>query len=172
MVESHKIVDKIEEFLQGSVMDIGCGDDTVIPGAFGVDGRVFPCVAHVTDSLYDLPNQIPNKIGQFDCVFSSHTLEHLPDAYRCVSEWSEFVKPGGYFILYLPDGTAYDNYSNPEHFHDTTYSQFTFWFRRSFCGEALTFTGLPYALPKFELIKSGLDIGDSRYSFYIVAKKL
>jgi SAM-dependent methyltransferase len=172
MVESHKIIDKIEEYLQGSVMDIGCGDDTVILGAFGVDGRVSPCVSHVTDNLYDLPSQLPNLVETFDCVFSSHTLEHLPDAYRCVSEWSQFVKPGGYFILYLPEGGAYDNYSNPEHFHDTTYTQFTFWFRRAFCGEALTFTGLLYAAPKFILSESGLDVGENSYSFYLVAKKL
>jgi len=172
MVESHKIVDKLQNYLQGSVMDIGCGDEAVVPSAFGVDGRVFPCVSHVTDNLYDLPSQLPNLVETFDCVFSSHTLEHLPDAYRCVSEWSQFVKPGGYFILYLPEGGAYDNYSNPEHFHDTTYTQFTFWFRRAFCGEALTFTGLLYAAPKFILSESGLDVGENSYSFYLVAKKL
>jgi len=172
MVESSKIKNRIQQYLTGSVMDIGRGDQTVVEGAFGVDGRVFPCVSHVTSNLYNLPSQLPDKIETFDCVSSSHTLEHLPDAYRCVFEWSQFVKPGGYFILYLPEGGAYDNYSNPEHFHDTTHKQFEFWFKRAFCGEALTFTGLPYSAPKFILSESGLDLQENSYSFYLVAKKL
>lgn len=172
MVESSKIRDRIQQYLSGSVMDIGCGDETIIPGAYGVDGRSFPCVQHLTNDLYNLPGQLPNLVNTFDCVFSSHTLEHLPDAYRCVSEWSQFAKSGGYFILYLPEGGAYDNYSNPEHFHDTRHDQFLFWFKRAFCGEALTFTGLPYSPAKFILSETGLDLGDNRYSFYLVAKKL
>lgn len=172
MVESHKIVARLQNYLQGLVMDIGCGEEAVVPGAFGVDGRPFPCVFHATNNLYDLPSQLPHLLGTFDCVFSSHTLEHLPDSYKCVSEWSEFLKPGGYLILYLPEGSAYDNYSNPEHFHDTTHKQFEFWFRRAFCGEALTFTGAAYSPPKFILVESGLDLGENRYSFYLVAKKI
>lgn len=168
-VESHKIVDKVKQYLTGSVMDIGCGDETVIPDAFGVDGRDFPCVKLRVDSLYGLPER---SIGVFDTVFSSHTLEHLPDMYRAIKEWSEFVKPNGYFILYLPDGRYYNNYENQEHFHDTTYDQFLFWFKRAFCGEAKNFKGEQYAKPIFELIESGQDIGDDRYSFYIVARKL
>lgn len=171
-VESHKIKDKIINYLSGNVIEIGCGDETVIDGVFGIDGRVFPCVSFVTDNLYDLPKQIPDKVGQFDCCFSSHTLEHLPDSYRCISEWSQFVKPGGYFILYLPDGKYYDNYENQEHFHDTTHFQFLFWFKRAFCGEALNFKGEKYSAPVFNLIEDGSDYGDNRYSFYLVAQKI
>jgi len=172
MVEATKIKHKIEKYLVGEVMDIGCGDESIVPNSFGVDGRVFPCVSHATDNLYDLPSQLPNKIGSFDCVFSSHTLEHLPDSYRCINEWSEFVKPGGYFILYLPDGEAYNNYENPEHFHDTRYEPFIFWFKRAFCGEAKNFKGHAYSPAKFNLLESGQDKGPDKYSFYLVAKKL
>ena len=172
MFEALKIKEKIQQYLVGEVMDIGCGDTPITEDAYGVDGRVFPCVKFYTDNLYDLPVQIKHRVGKFDCVFSSHVLEHLPDSYRCVNEWSEFVRPGGYFILYLPEGGAYDNFSNPEHFHDTRYQQFVFWFKRAFCGEALNFKGKPYASPKFILVESGLDVGDDRYSFYLVGKKI
>ena len=171
-VESHKIKDKIIDYLKGSVIEIGCGDETIIDGVFGVDGRKFPCVNFVTDNLYDLPIQLLSRVNSFDCCFSSHTLEHLPDSYRCIIEWSEFVKPNGYFVLYLPDGEYYDNYENREHFHDTTYKQFLFWFKRTFCGEALNFKGEQYQKPLFELIEHGQDVGDNRYSFYLVAKKI
>ena len=171
-VESHKIKDKINQYLKGNIIEIGCGDATIIDGVFGIDGRDFPCVGYLTNNLYNLPKQIPDKLNSFDCCFSSHVLEHLPDSYRCIYEWSQFLKINGYFILYLPDGEHYDNYENREHFHDTTHKQFVFWFKRAFCGEALNFKGEQYELPKFELIEDGKDIGDNRYSFYLVAKKI
>lgn len=171
-VESHKILAKISKYLQGDIIEIGCGDETIVPGVFGVDGRDFPCVNFITDNLYDLPKQLPDKVGTFQVCISSHVLEHLPDSYRAVKEWSDFVKPGGYFILYLPEGSVYNNFENREHFHDTRYQSFMLWIRRSFCGEALNFKGEQYSLPIFEVIEDGLDIGENRYSFYLVLRKL
>lgn len=170
MGEEVKIKPTIEKYLVGEILDIGCGDSPITEDAFGIDGRDFPCVKFRTDSLYNLPVQLDGK--QFDVVFSSHVAEHLPDMYRTINEWGMLVKPGGYFILYLPDGRYYNNYENPEHFHDTTYEQFVFWFKQTFCGGAKNFKGEQYAPAKFELIEHGLDVGKDRYSFYIVAKKL
>lgn len=170
--EAAKIRQKIDKYLVGEVVDIGCGDELICPHAVGIDGRVFPHVQKVTNNLYDLDVQYPDLIGKFDCCFSSHVLEHLPDSYRAIMEWSQFLKPGGYFILYLPDGNHYDNKANPEHFHDTKYAEFMFWFRRTFCGEALNYTGKPYFSPYFKLIEDGFDVGENRYSFYLVAQKL
>lgn len=172
MAEVHKIIHKIGKYLNGNVIDIGCGDQAVIESAFGVDGRDFPCVNFRTNSLYDLPSKMSDKIGYFDVVVSSHTLEHLPDSYRAIYEWQMLLKSGGYFILYLPDGRHYDNYENKEHFHDTTYPQFLFWIKRAFCGEAYTFDGSLYSQPIFNLVESGEDIGYDRYSFYIILQKI
>lgn len=172
-VESHKIKDKISQYLERPICEIGCGSETIIDGVFGIDGRDFPCVSFLTDNLYSLPNQLEDKIGYFTTVFSSHTLEHLPDAYRCVEEWGMLCKKGGYFILYLPDGDYYNNYENEEHFHDTKYETFLMWFKRAFCGDAKNFKGEQYASPMFELIESGQDVTEkNHYSFYIVALKL
>ena len=170
--ESKKIFPKIEKYLVGNVVDIGCGDEPVKEGVVGIDGRSFPCVSIQTSSLYNLDTQFPELVDSFDCCFSSHVLEHLPDSFRAILEWSKLVKQGGYFILYLPDGNYYNNRENPEHFHDMKYAEFMFWFRRTFCGEALNFTGKPYFLPYFEIIEEGQDIGPDKYSFYLVAKKL
>jgi len=170
--ESAKIRSKINNYLVGEVVDIGCGDELVCPHAVGIDGRVFPHVQKTTTSLYDLDTKFPELLDSFDCCFSSHVLEHLPDHFRAILEWSKLLKQGGYFILYLPDGDHYPNKENPEHFHDTKYEDFLFWFKRTFCGEALNFTGHPYFLPYFEIIEYGLDVGDDKYSFYLVAKKL
>lgn len=169
--ESTKIIEKIDKYLVGEIVEIGCGDTPVKDGVFGIDGRNFPCVTKQTSNLYDLDIQFPELVGTFDCCFSSHVLEHLPDHFRAILEWSKLLKEGGYFILYLPDGNYYPNKKNPEHFHDTKYEDFIFWFRRTFCGEALNFTGHPYFKPYFQLIESGQDIGENRYSFYLVSKK-
>lgn len=171
-MEIYKILPVIERYLTGNIIDVGCGDSPVKKEAFGVDGRDFPCVSFKTNNLYDLPSQIPDKVGFFDTLVSSHTLEHLPDSYRAINEWSELLKIGGYFILYLPDGTQYNNYENWEHFHDTTYRQFLFWFKRAFCGEGLNFKGQPFSPALFEMVDSGSDFGDNRYSFFIIAKKI
>jgi SAM-dependent methyltransferase len=170
--ESKKIYPKIQQYLAGNIVDIGCGDEPVKEGVVGIDGRNFPHVNIQTPSLYDLDTKYPELLNSFDCCFSSHVLEHLPDHFRAILEWSKLLKQGGYFILYLPDGNYYPNKENPEHFHDTKYEDFIFWFRRVFCGEALNFTGHPYFLPYFEIIESGLDVGENRYSFYLVAKKV
>jgi len=170
--ESKKILPKIEKYLIGEIVEVGCGDEPVKDGVFGIDGRNFPHVNLLTNNLYDIDVRNPELVNKFDCCFSSHVLEHLPDSYRAIMEWSGLVKKEGYFILYLPDGDYYPNKQNPEHFHDTKYEDFMFWFKRTFCGEALNFTGKPYFAPYFQLIESGQDVGEGRYSFYLVAKKL
>lgn len=157
------------KYLTGRVLDIGCYDCKVVPTAFGVDGRKANGVDLVTDNLYTLPEQ---RIGFFDCVFSSHCLEHLRDDYYALKSWSKLIKPDGYLILYLPDGRRYSNEGNMEHMRDYNYYNFMFWFRRCFCGEGKDFRGDNFR-PIFKLIESGEDPHEEDlYSFYLVAKKI
>ena len=136
MTESVKIRGKIAKYLAGEVVDIGCGDDLVCPHAGGIDGRSFPHVQKQTSSLYDLDTQFPEMLGKFDCCFSSHVLEHLPDHFRAILEWSKLLKSGGYFILYLPDGNYYNTMK--------TGSIFTTLSTRTLCfGFAAPFVGKP-----------------------------
>jgi predicted SAM-dependent methyltransferase len=139
-------------------MDIGCGQEIVKLGAFGVDARPFHHTSFVTDTLYDLPVSLKSMVGLLDCVFSSHTLEHLPDDDRALREWSKFLKPGGYLVLYLPDDDYYDNSSNPEHLQVYRYQDFVDKF------------GCQY--DDLKLVEHGLDVGPSRYSFYVVFQKM
>lgn len=172
-VEALKIKDKIQQYLVGDICDIGCGDECIVEGAFGIDGRDFPCVKYKTDNLYSLPQQLHERLASFDVLHNSHVIEHLPDTYRCIYEWQQLLKSGGYFIIQLPDGDYYNNQENPEHFCDTKYEPFLMWFKRAFCGEAKNFKGEQYAPPMFELIESGQDVKEpNHYSFFIVAKKL
>lgn len=171
-VEALKIKDKIQKYLVGRIADIGCGDECITENAYGIDGRDFPCVSLLTDSLYGLADKLPPMLSKFETVFSSHVAEHLPDMYKTVNEWGSIVEQGGHLILYLPCGSRYDNFENKEHCHDTRYEQFMLWFKRVFCGEALNFKGEQLLPPVFELIEDGTDYGENRYSFFLVAKKL
>jgi SAM-dependent methyltransferase len=53
------------------------------------------------DIVADATN-IPVADGEFDYVFSSHVLEHMPDTIRALTEWVRVLKPGGNLFLLLP----------------------------------------------------------------------
>lgn len=41
--------------------------------------------------------------GSFDCVISSHCLEHIANPLGALAEWARVTKPGGHLLLVLPD---------------------------------------------------------------------
>jgi len=49
--------------------------------------------------------ELPENIGPFDAVFSSHALEHLwpHEVKPCLEGWLRVLKPGGSVILFVPD---------------------------------------------------------------------
>lgn len=172
--EAAKVRDlpNIMQYVQGEIIDLGAGPDPITPQAFAVDGRPLLGISYVTDNVLTLSDQLQGCAhAPFDTVFSSHFLEHVADQYGAVMDWSKLLKIGGHLVLYLPDGRHYNNKENPEHLIDMNYDQFLFWFKRCFCGEGKDFRG--NHLPKiFELVESGMDVGEDRYSFFIVARKV
>jgi predicted SAM-dependent methyltransferase len=169
--ETDKIRERVLPYLNGFVIDIGFGGTKVVPEAFAIDGRQLEGVHHITDNLYTLHEQLYSKIPLADVVYSSHTLEHLSDHYGAILSWTQLIKQGGYLVLYLPQAGAYNNYENPEHMVNTNYEDFMFWFRRTWAGEGKDFRGNNFKAI-YEVVESGLDVGEDRYSFYLVAKKL
>lgn len=170
--------DKIREilnpkYLEGKVIDVGCGTHKIKPDAIGIDGRAVDGVNILlldNNEIYSLSLNYPH-LKEADCLFSSHCLEHLLSDYDALNDWSKLIKKGGYLVLYLPSGLHYDNKSNEEHFRDYTYENFMFFFKRAFCGEAHDYEGNYYP-PIYRVVESGLDVGEDKYSFYLVAQKL
>jgi predicted SAM-dependent methyltransferase len=82
----------------GKVIDIGCGDDPVTPRA----------------ELFDVQHGDANYISRirdkesYDCVYSSHSLEHMEDVEHALKEWWLLVKPGGHMVLVVPDEDLYE----------------------------------------------------------------
>jgi SAM-dependent methyltransferase len=77
-----------EQFCKGNGLDIGCGD-WPLAWAIPIEKR------HGGDAL-----KLPD--GEFDYVFSSHCLEHLPDYIKALEHWASRIKSGGVLFLYLP----------------------------------------------------------------------
>lgn len=157
VTESEKIKDKVSAYLTGKILDIGCGVKKITPDAFGVDREKFPHVDFCTDELHYLSVNLMKR-EYFDCLFSSHTLEHLIEGdHALLTNWLHLLKKGGYLILYLPDARKYDNAGNAEHFKSYEYPVFKRWFEKAF--------------PLMPIQISGEDFGPDQYSFYIVAQK-
>lgn len=124
--EAAKVKYDVLPYTMGSLLDVGCGPRKLWPHALGVDSML-------DSALFNIPMKpdivVPDASrmrmfgdGFWDCVFSSHLLEHIVDYKAALAEWWRLVKVGGYLVLYLPHKDLYPNIgqpgSNPDHKHD------------------------------------------------------
>src|SRR4051794_20067410 len=85
-------------YFSGSVLDIGCGPDLVVPHA----------------KPFDFEHGDANRIldflapESFDCVHSSHCLEHMREPPVALAQWWALVRPSGYLIIVVPDEDLYE----------------------------------------------------------------
>ena len=103
------------------VLDIGCGDDKIIPEAFG----------------WDLPEGDGQKLtgvpdGSFDIVYSSHFVEHLRDPLEGLLNQWRVLRAGGYLIFLVPDEDTYEqgiwpSIFNTDHKHTYTIAKDVTW---------------------------------------------
>ena len=88
----------LEKYFSGKVLDIGCGDDLVVPNAVPFDKEQGDA-QEILDYL---------SSNTFDCVHSSHSLEHMNDVPKALEQWWQLVKPGGAMIIVVPDEDLYE----------------------------------------------------------------
>ncbi|MBT5471009.1 MAG: class I SAM-dependent methyltransferase, partial [Nitrospina sp.] len=86
------------KYFSGKVLDVGCGDDLVVPNAMPFDKEQ-------GDAQKILDYLEPNT---FDCVHSSHSLEHMNDVPKALEQWWQLVKPGGAMVIVVPDEDLYE----------------------------------------------------------------
>lgn len=123
--EVGKVKYDIVPYVRGRLLDIGAGPFKIFPYATSVDNldhhRRFGW-NFSPDIQADASNLSMLASESWDCVFSSHTLEHLQDTEKNLKEWFRVIKQGGYLVLYLPHKELYPNIgqdgSNPDHKHD------------------------------------------------------
>lgn len=165
--ESGKVQDmpNVMKYIIGRVADIGAGQNKITHDCIAFDGRALDGINVVADGLYIYDQQ------PFDTIFSSHFLEHVINPSDYVLNWWMNLNVGGYLILYLPSKEHYDSHENKEHMFNWSYEDFMFWFKRGFTGEGMNYKG--EHLPKmFEVVESGMDVGEDRYSFFVIARKV
>jgi len=138
--------------LTGRVLDIGAGSDPVTPDAV----------------VFDLPQGDANRIAafapeSFDCVYSSHCLEHMHDPEATLANWWSLVKPGGCLFFIVPDEDLYEQGVFPSRFNGDHKSTFTLAKKRSWSPRSFNVLALCAALPGGRLESACLnDIGYDR----------
>jgi ADP-heptose:LPS heptosyltransferase/predicted SAM-dependent methyltransferase len=124
--ESMKIRFDLLPYCLGTGLDIGCGPEKLFEHFVGVDNlrdtKLFG-ISMKPDVVVPTCERLTLFAGEsFDCVLSSHVLEHIEDYRSALAEWWRLVKVGGTLILYLPHRELYPNIgdegANPDHRHD------------------------------------------------------
>jgi hypothetical protein len=111
----------IDRYITGKVLDIGCGEDKIVPQAVGFDRA---------DGDAQYLKTLENE--SFDTVFSSHTLEHMRDPLEAVLNWWRVLRPGGFMVIIVPDEDLYEQGLwpspwNPDHKFTYTISKSKSW---------------------------------------------
>ena len=96
-------------YLKGSGLDIGCGNDLLLPE----HGKAAPWDVPQGDAaeLAGIP------LASLDFVYSSHSLEHMRSVEAALRRWVHVVKPSGYLFLLLPDFCLYEHLKWPSQFN-------------------------------------------------------
>jgi len=94
-----------------TLLDVGCGDGTLLTAAraagwtvFGTE--IYPTIARganldVRESIDQLDDCAP-----FDCITIWHGLEHLRDPHSTIIRLSGLLKPGGALVIAVPDSAG------------------------------------------------------------------
>ena len=141
-----------DKYFSGRVIDIGCGPDLVVPHAVPFD------MEH-GDAQWIL-NYF--QAETFDCVHSSHCLEHMRDVRAALSQWWALVKPTGYMIIVVPHEDLYEQGAWPSLFNSDHKATFNLGTRNPNCSVSYDLSALVRDLPDVEIIDAhvqdeGLD---------------
>ena len=144
------IGEKLKPWIQGEGLDIGCGNDPILP----------------TVQPFDLPHGDANHITQyvkksFDFVFSSHCLEHMHDPMAAVEGWYQLVKPGGYLVIIVPDEDLYEQGRFPSLFNGDHKWTFTISKTKSWSPKSLNIVDVVDRLEDAKLV--ALELQDYGY---------
>lgn len=142
-----------EMYFDGTVLDIGCGPDLVVPHA----------------EPFDLEQGDANEISRYlpaasyDCVHSSHCLEHMRDVPSALRQWWSLVKPGGAMIVVVPEENLYEQGVWPSIFNPDHKATFRLGGSSSWSRVSYDLQWLIESLPGARLISA--EIQDAGYNY-------
>jgi SAM-dependent methyltransferase len=146
----------LRKYFAGNVLDIGCGADLVVP----------------TARPFDVEHGDANRIGDyfpaesFDCVHSSHCLEHMRNVPAALAGWWTLVKPGGHLIIVVPHEDLYEQGYWPSVFNTDHKATFRLDAMRSWSPVSYDLRTLLGDLPHAEIIDIGVQ--DSGYDYTLL----
>ena len=152
--------DFIEKYLKGSVIDIGSGDDLVVDSA----------------EPFDLEQGDANSILRYkqpetyDCVYSSHTLEHMVNIRKTLLDWWRLIKPGGYMVVIVPDEDLYEQGVWPSIFNTDHKATFTLKYCKSWSPVSYNLLELFSNLLECRIISSAVH--DANYDYALIPPKI
>lgn len=140
------LTDEERSWFAGTVLDIGCGPDKIVPHARGFD-------LHDGDA-----NTIDECVAErFDMVFSSHCLEHMHDPTDAIQRWWRLVSKGGRMIVIVPDEDLYEQGVFPSRFNGDHKATFTVSKRRSWSPRSYNVLELAGQLPDARILRCELQ---------------
>ncbi|NWF87933.1 MAG: class I SAM-dependent methyltransferase [Ignavibacteriaceae bacterium] len=86
-----------DKYIIGKGLDIGFGGDLISPNTQGYDFE-HGDAQYLENIAYE----------QYDFVYSSHTLEHMPDPATALKNWFRVLKKNGFLIIYIPHRDLYE----------------------------------------------------------------
>lgn len=118
----------IEKFAKGKILDIGCGNKpyekefkTRCSEYIGCD--IEQSSIEKVDIICDATN-IPLESDEFDTVFCTQTIEHIPEFQKVINESYRLLKKEGYFIISGP--MYWHLHEEPNDYHRFTKYGFAF----------------------------------------------
>ena len=148
----------LRTYFTGTVLDIGCGPDLVVP----------------TAQPFDVEHGDANRIGDyfpaesFDCVHSSHCLEHMRNVPVVLAEWWSLVKPDGHLIIVVPHEDLYEQGYWPSVFNADHKATFRLDDSRSWSPISFDLRTLINDLPCSEIIE--IEVQDKGYDYALLRK--
>jgi SAM-dependent methyltransferase len=104
---------------KSSVLDVGCGNGDYLlrfasegfTNLTGVDPFVDKDI-HYPNGVVIYKKALEKMEGQFDCVFSRHSFEHMFDPIAAIKAIGALIKPGGVALIAIPvaGSAAWDEY--------------------------------------------------------------
>jgi SAM-dependent methyltransferase len=143
----------IDKYFRGSVLDIGCGPDLIVSHAQPFDKE------HGDANL--IASYLPAE--SFDCVHSSHCLEHMRDARAAIEQWWSLVKPGGFLVVAVPEENLYEQGVWPPMFNPDHKATFRWDTPTTWSPVSWDLRQLVLSLPDAEIVEGGIQ--DAGYDY-------
>jgi len=150
----------IETYFNGKVLDIGGGNDPVVKHA-----EIFDLIHGDAQIILNYKDK-----ESYDCINSSHCLEHMKNIPEAFLQWWTLVKPGGYMVTVVPDEDLYEQGIWPSIFNNDHKATFRLNKKNTWSPVSYDIHNLVADLPKVLLISA--EVQDKNYDYLLQGKKL